>query len=137
MGTLSAPPPRKERLDKFLFFSRAVKSRTLAQKIIETGAIRINSERTDRSDHKVGAGDVLTMSLNNRVVVWRILDCGTRRGPASEAQTLYQDLSPPALPREERSTYDRAIAQRDPGAGRPTKKERRDTDRLREDDNED
>ncbi|MDB5612777.1 MAG: RNA-binding protein, partial [Devosia sp.] len=51
-------PIRKERLDKFLFFSRAIKSRTLAQKFIETGAIRVNSERTIRSDLKVGAGDV-------------------------------------------------------------------------------
>ncbi|ODT69319.1 MAG: hypothetical protein ABS75_17500 [Pelagibacterium sp. SCN 63-23] len=127
---------RKERLDRFLFFSRAVKSRTLAQKIIETGAIRINSERTDRSDHKVGAGDVLTMSLHGRVLVWRIIDPGTRRGPASEAQGLYEDLSPPAPPRAERSPYEAAIAERPPGAGRPTKKERRDTDRLLERDDD-
>nr|WP_314257166.1 RNA-binding S4 domain-containing protein [uncultured Devosia sp.] len=126
----ASEPIRKERLDKFLFFSRALKSRTLAQKLIETGAVRVNSERTDRSDHKVGAGDVLTMSLHNRIVVWRILDCGTRRGPAPEAQGLYEDLSPPALPRSEMSPYDAALAQRGDGAGRPTKKERRETDRL-------
>lgn len=126
----ASEPIRKERLDKFLFFSRALKSRTLAQKFIETGAVRVNSERTDRSDHKVGAGDVLTMSLHNRIVVWRILDCGTRRGPAPEAQGLYEDLSPPALPRSEMSPYDAALAQRGDGAGRPTKKERRETDRL-------
>ena len=125
-------PVRKERLDKFLFFSRALKSRTLAQKVVETGAIRVNSERTDRSDHKVGAGDVLTMSLHGRIVVWRILDCGTRRGPATEAQSLYEDLSPPALPRADQSPYEAAIAPRGDGAGRPTKKERRDTDRLRD-----
>lgn len=74
-------PLHKERLDRFLFFSRAVKSRTLAQKIIESGAIRVNSQRTERTDHKVGAGDVLTMSLHGRIVVWRIIDPGTRRGP--------------------------------------------------------
>ena len=129
-------PVRKERLDKFLFFSRALKSRTLAQKVIETGAIRVNSERTDRSDLKVGAGDVLTMSLHGRIVVWRILDCGTRRGPAAEAQGLYEDLSPPALPKAELSAYNAAIAQRGEGAGRPTKKERRQTDRLRGADDE-
>lgn len=127
---------RKERLDRFLFFSRAVKSRTLAQKIIETGAIRINSDKTVRSDHKVGAGDVLTMSLHGRVLVWRIIDPGTRRGPASEAQGLYEDMSPPALPKAERSPYEAAIAERAPGAGRPTKKERRDTDRLLERDDD-
>ena len=124
-------PVRKERLDKFLFYSRALKSRTLAQKIIETGAIRVNSERTDRSDHKVGAGDVLTMALHGRIVIWRILNPGQRRGPASEAQGLYEDISPPPLPRQELSPYDAAIAQRSEGAGRPTKKERRETDKLR------
>ncbi|WIY52517.1 RNA-binding S4 domain-containing protein [Devosia sp. YIM 151766] len=121
---------RKERLDRFLFFSRAVKSRTLAQKIIESGAIRINSEKTGRSDHKVGAGDVLTMSIHGRILIWRILDPGTRRGPASEAQGLYEDLSPPSLPRPALSPYEAAIAERLPGAGRPTKKERRETDKL-------
>ncbi|WP_316356739.1 RNA-binding S4 domain-containing protein [Devosia sp.] len=129
-------PVRKERLDKFLFFSRALKSRTLAQKVIETGAIRVNSERTDRSDLKVGAGDVLTMNLHGRIVVWRILDCGSRRGPATEAQGLYEDLSPPTLPKAELSPYEAAIAPRGDGAGRPTKKERRDTDRLRAEDDE-
>jgi ribosome-associated heat shock protein Hsp15 len=121
----------KQRLDKWLFFSRAVKSRTLAQKLIETGAIRVNSERTDRSDHKVGAGDVLTMTLYEQLKVWRILDSGTRRGPATEAATLYEDLSPPPLPRAEEPPL---FGQRDPGAGRPTKKERRKTDKWNEGD---
>lgn len=125
---------RKERLDRFLFFARAVKSRTLAQKIIESGAIRVNSDKTERTDLKVGAGDVLTMSLHNRIVVWRILDCGTRRGPASEAQRLYEDISPPPVPRAELSPYEAVIAERPAGAGRPTKKERRETDRLRDGD---
>tara|TARA_R110002020_G_scaffold14227_1_gene50456 strand:+ start:1049 stop:1462 length:414 start_codon:yes stop_codon:yes gene_type:complete len=136
LAGLVEPAARKERLDKFLFFARAIKSRTLAQKYIETGAVRVNSERTDRSDRKVGAGDVLTMALHNRILIWRIIDPGTRRGPASEAQSLYEDLSPPALPRAEQSPYEAAIAPRDEGAGRPTKKQRRDTDRLRGGDGE-
>jgi ribosome-associated heat shock protein Hsp15 len=131
LAGLVEPAARKERLDKFLFFARAIKSRTLAQKFIESGAVRVNSERTDRSDLKVGAGDVLTMALRDRIIVWRIVDPGTRRGPASEAQGLYQDLSPPVLPKAEQSPYDAAIAPRGDGAGRPTKKERRDTDRFR------
>ena len=121
----------KQRLDKWLFFSRAVKSRTLAQKLIETGAIRVNSERTERSDHRVGAGDVLTMTIHSQLKVWRILDAGERRGPAPEAQGLYEDLSPPPLPKAEAVPL---FGQREPGAGRPTKRERRDTDRLTEDD---
>lgn len=124
----------KQRLDKWLFFSRAIKSRTLAQKFIETGAIRVNSERTDKADHKVGPGDVLTMTLHNRLLVWRILDAGERRGPATEAAGLYEDLSPPPVPREAAPPLQAA---RDPGAGRPTKKDRREIDRLRSDEGED
>lgn len=118
----------RQRLDKWLFFSRAVKSRTLAQKIIETGVVRINSERTVASDARVGAGDVLTMVLNERLLIWRILDPGERRGPASEAATLYEDISPPALAKAEHKP---SFAERAPGTGRPTKKDRRDTDRWR------
>ena len=121
----------KQRLDKWLFFSRAVKSRTLAQKLIESGTVRVNAERTLGSDHKVGAGDVLTMTVHERLLVWRILAPGERRGPAPEAATLYEDISPPPLPRELKPLPQ---AQRDAGSGRPTKRERRDTDRLRDGD---
>lgn len=124
----------KQRLDKWLFFSRAVKSRTLAQKLIEAGAIRVNSERTERTDHKVGPGDVLTMNVHERLLVWRILDGGERRGPATEAATLYEDLSPPPIPRGPKPAIH---AGREPGSGRPTKKERRDTDRLLDGEGED
>jgi ribosome-associated heat shock protein Hsp15 len=117
----------RQRLDRWLFFSRAVKSRSLAQKLIETGAIRVNSERTIASDRRVGAGDVLTMTLHDRLLVWRILDPGSRRGPAPEAALLYEDLSPPPLPR---SSGPLPVALREPGAGRPTKKQRRETDRF-------
>jgi ribosome-associated heat shock protein Hsp15 len=119
----------KQRLDKWLFFARAVKSRTLAQKLIETGVVRVNSERTLHTDHQVGEGDVLTMTVHARLLVWKILDPGTRRGPPTEAQGLYEDLSPPPVPRAEEPT---PFAQRD--GGRPTKKDRRDIDRLLDDD---
>ncbi|MEO6395766.1 MAG: RNA-binding S4 domain-containing protein [Devosia sp.] len=121
----------KQRLDKWLFFSRAVKSRTLAQKLIEAGAVRINSVRTVRTDHPVGEGDVLTMTLHESLMVWRVLAAGTRRGPAPEAQNLYQDLSPPPLPKAEAPI---PFAARDAGTGRPTKKQRRDTDSLTDSD---
>jgi ribosome-associated heat shock protein Hsp15 len=85
----------RQRLDKWLFFSRAVKSRTLAQKLIEAGFVRVNSERVVATDRQVGPGDVLTMTLNRRLLVWRILNAGTRRGPAPEAAGLYEDLTPP------------------------------------------
>jgi ribosome-associated heat shock protein Hsp15 len=88
----------RQRLDRWLFFARAVKSRTLAQKLIESGAVRVNAERTTHVDHQVGPGDVLTMMINRKLKVWRILDAGTRRGPANEAAGLYEDLSPPRPP---------------------------------------
>jgi ribosome-associated heat shock protein Hsp15 len=84
----------RQRLDKWLFFSRAVKSRTLAQKLIEAGFVRVNGDRTVDTDRQVGAGDVLTMTLGKRLIVWRILDPGARRGPSPEAATLYEDLTP-------------------------------------------
>ena len=125
---MSEDAPRgRQRLDKWLFFSRAMKSRTLAQKFVESGAVRVNSERTLSSDRKVGPGDVLTMALGARLLVWRILNEGTRRGPATEAATLYEDLSPPMPPKAEKVALS---VERDAGTGRPTKKERRDTDRL-------
>ena len=75
-----------------------MKSRTLAQKLIEAGSVRVNSERTIKPDYRVGAGDVLTMTLHSRLMIWRILAPASRRGPASEAATLYEDISPD-LPR--------------------------------------
>jgi ribosome-associated heat shock protein Hsp15 len=96
--TEARPATARQRLDKWLFFSRAVKSRTLAQKLIEAGFVRVNGDRTVSSDRQVGAGDVLTMTLGKRLLVWRILDAGARRGPAAEAALLYEDLTPD-LPR--------------------------------------
>jgi ribosome-associated heat shock protein Hsp15 len=87
-------PAARQRLDKWLFFSRAAKSRTLAQKLIEAGFIRVNKSRTVDVDHPVGPGDVLTMTLGKRLLVWRIRSTATRRGPAPEAATLYEDLTP-------------------------------------------
>jgi ribosome-associated heat shock protein Hsp15 len=84
----------RQRLDRWLFFARAVKSRTLAQKLIEAGGVRVNSARTLKTDHSVGEGDVLTIAVGSRLLVWRILDPGERRGPPAEAAGLYEDLSP-------------------------------------------
>lgn len=94
-------PAARQRLDKWLWFARILKSRTLAQKFIASGAVRVDSERVTQADHRVGPGMVLTFALNERIRVLKVLDAGTRRGPASEAQTLYEDLSPPPVPRVE------------------------------------
>lgn len=121
--------PSRQRLDKWLFFARVMKSRSLAAKMVEAGRIRVNREKTDHAARQVKPGDVLTITLDRQVLVYEVVDCGARRGPAEEARTLYKDLTPPPAPRTE--TPLATPPGRDPGAGRPTKKERRETDRFR------
>lgn len=111
----------RQRIDKWLWHARIVKTRTLAQKLATSGHVRINIEKAEQSSALVHPGDVLTIGLDSGVKVLRILAIGDRRGPAAEARLLYEDLSPPPPPREERP----AVPVRDPGAGRPTKRERR------------
>lgn len=120
------------RLDKWLFHARFFKSRTLAGKFLEEGRLRLDGSKITKSHIKVRSGMVLTFPHGGFVRVIKILALGQRRGPASEARTLYEDLSPPAeqprLPRKkEKPTF-----ARDPGSGRPTKRDRRQMDRLRE-----
>lgn len=80
------------RLDKWLWQARAFRSRGLAAAAITAGRVRINGAPTLRPAHAVGPGDVLTFAQGNAVRLWRIRGPGTRRGPASEAQQLYEDL---------------------------------------------
>jgi ribosome-associated heat shock protein Hsp15 len=119
----------KQRIDKWLFFARAVKSRSIAAKLASGGHLRINERTSDGADNPVRVGDVLTIRLEQHVLVWKVLGLGERRGPAPEAQLLYEDLTP-ARPQMDRLMKD---GRRDPGAGRPEKKERRAMERLRSD----
>ncbi|OCC00488.1 RNA-binding protein [Labrys sp. WJW] len=82
------------RIDKWLWHARVVKTRSLAAKLVADGHVRLNGMRTDTPAKAVKAGDVLTIALERTVRVYRVLALGDRRGPASEAQTLYEDLSP-------------------------------------------
>ncbi|OAP38944.1 RNA-binding protein [Sinorhizobium glycinis] len=126
------PPssPARQRLDKWLFFARLIKSRSLAQKAIEAGHVAVNGARTTQSSAQVKAGDTLELSLERRDLVVRVLLPGTRRGPYEEARLLYEDLTP-ELPPGRRTPFEQATRER--GAGRPTKRERRVTDRLKPD----
>jgi ribosome-associated heat shock protein Hsp15 len=116
----------RQRIDKWLFFARVVKSRSLAAKLAATGHVRVNRGKVVQASHPIKPGDVLTITLDRRVLVYKILDSGVRRGPAVEARTLYEDLTPAAEPAPPPSPS----PARAPGAGRPTKKERRALDRL-------
>ncbi len=122
------PEVGRIRVDKWLFFVRVAKSRTLAAKWVAEGRIRVNREKIVQPSHMLKADDVLTIALDRRVVVLKLVACGTRRGPAEEARTLYEDLTPIEVKDDKMP----AAAEREPGAGRPTKRDRRAIDRLRD-----
>lgn len=124
-------PAERQRIDKWLWFSRLVKTRTLAGELVSSGKVRVNSTKVSKASHNVQAGDVLTFTYHTRVKVIKIVAIGNRRGPAPEAQALYEDMSPPVV-RTETPEEPASPAQRESGAGRPTKKERREMDRWLE-----
>jgi len=117
------------RLDKWLWHARFLKSRTLASKLCQAGKVRVNGEPVKKAHVAVRPGDVLTFPLGPHIRVIKILELGKRRGPATEAQSLYEDLEPPQK-RQAKVPEPEPVAQRDPGAGRPTKSQRRAIDRL-------
>ena len=119
------PPPAaagRQRIDKWLWHARVVRTRGLAQKLAEAGHVRRNRERVEQSSDAVRAGDVLTITLPHRVLVLKVVAFAERRGPAEAARRLYEDLSPPPPPRDANPA---PAAARPAGAGRPTKRERR------------
>ncbi len=107
----------RQRIDKWLWFARCAKTRTTAQKLIVAGRVRVNRDKIDSASRAVRVGDVLTVSLDAGIRVLRVRALGKRRGPAEEARTLYEDLSPPADPDQRR-----ALPRPGP---RPTKRNRR------------
>jgi ribosome-associated heat shock protein Hsp15 len=80
------------RLDRFLFFIRLVKSRTLAQGLIEAGSVRLDGKRVGKTSEDVRVGSVIALPLHGRVRVLRVLALPQRRGPAIEARTCYKEI---------------------------------------------
>jgi len=123
------------RVDKWLWHARFFKTRSLATKFAVGGKIRLSraglTEHLIKPSAGVMAGDVLTFPLGAHVRQIRIVALGVRRGPATEAGTLYEDLAPPVTIGHSPSSRPDGLAVRQAGAGRPTKKQRRATDRLR------
>ncbi|HEX4861819.1 MAG TPA: S4 domain-containing protein [Rhizomicrobium sp.] len=78
------------RIDKWLWHARFYKTRALAAAAAQSGRVRRNDARVEKAGLEVKIGDVLTLPRGREVVVVRVLGCGVRRGPASEAQTLYE-----------------------------------------------
>lgn len=81
------------RLDKWLFYARLFKSRGLAAERIEGGGIRLNGQPCRKPGRAVKPGDQLVISAFGHVRALEIVALGTRRGPASEAQELYAEVT--------------------------------------------
>ncbi|MDB5591119.1 RNA-binding S4 domain-containing protein [Enterovirga sp.] len=84
----------RQRLDKWLWFARFAKSRTLAAGLVSAGFVRVNGARAEAPAKAVRPGDVLTVAMPGRTALVRIVSCGERRGPAPEARTLYEEIGP-------------------------------------------
>jgi ribosome-associated heat shock protein Hsp15 len=80
------------RLDLWLYYARFAKSRSMAAELARKGAVRINRQKMTAASKPVRIGDVLTLKISNQVSVVKVLELGLRRGPAPEAQMLYENL---------------------------------------------
>jgi ribosome-associated heat shock protein Hsp15 len=119
----------RQRLDRWLWHARVVKTRDLAKALIEGGHVRVDRQRETKAGSAVKRGQTLTVTLPSQIRVLKVVGFVERRGSAEVAATTFEDLSPPRPPREPQPETV-AIAAREPGAGRPTKRERRALDRL-------
>jgi ribosome-associated heat shock protein Hsp15 len=120
------------RLDKWLWYARFFKTRALASKAISNGRFRLDGDLMSKPHRQANCGQVLTFSQGARIRVVRIKALGLRRGPAKEAALLFDDLAPilPAVGNKKLSPLT-TFENRQAGDGRPTKRHRRETDRLK------
>ena len=115
------------RLDRWLTAARVFKTRSLAAQACDGGRVDVNDDAA-KPARNVRPGDVVRVTLpHGRRRILKVVALGERRGSATVARTLFEDLTPPEPPRTPRATP----IYRTPGSGRPTKRERRDLDRLR------
>jgi ribosome-associated heat shock protein Hsp15 len=134
-----AAPAGTQRLDKWLWFARFVKTRTLASELVSAGKVRLNRVRVDKPAQTVRPGDVLTIAISRQVQVVRVVGIAERRGPSAAARTLYEQLTvegdaikplAPSPAATSRLPVEAGPAERPAGSGRPTKRDRRAIDRL-------
>ena len=116
------------RLDIYLYYIRIFKSRSIATKFVLTNRLRISGQVTQKPHKMISIGDVLTITINDNIKILKVLDIPNRRGPYSESLNFYEDITPiEIIPKKESSNIDIKFVER---VGRPTKRERRQTDRL-------
>ncbi|GIS10133.1 MAG: RNA-binding protein S4 [Alphaproteobacteria bacterium] len=116
------------RLDIYLYYIRIFKSRSIATKFVSTNRLRISGQVTQKPHKMISIGDVLTITINDNIKILKVLDIPNRRGPYSESLNFYEDITPiEIIPKKESLNIDIKFVER---VGRPTKRERRQTDRL-------
>ena len=116
------------RLDIYLYYIRIFKSRSIATKFVLTNRLRISGQVTQKPHKMISIGDVLTMTINDNVKILKVLDIPNRRGPYSESLNFYEYISPvSSIQKNESLKPDIKFVER---VGRPTKRERRQIDRL-------
>lgn len=122
-------PSVTQRIDVWLWHARFYKTRSLATKMVRGGKVRLNGNICKKSSTTVTIDDVLTFTRADEILIAKVLGLGVRRGPAPEAQKLYEDLTPPKELRSKGPVPIR-MSPRPKGSGRPTKRERRAIDNL-------
>ena len=116
------------RLDIYLYYIRIFKSRSIATKFVLTNRLRISGQVTQKPHKMISVGDVLTMTINDNIKILKVLDIPSRRGPYPESLNFYEDITPiEIIKKKESNNIDIKFVER---VGRPTKRERRQTDRL-------
>ena len=118
----------KIRLDTWLWYARFYKSRSLSSKAILNGKLRINSNKIKKPATKVKTNDVLTLNYVNEIRIIQIQSLGSRRGPASEAQSLYIDLTEDRIGSS--NVKSKIEKSKKDSNKRPTKKDRRLLDKI-------
>jgi ribosome-associated heat shock protein Hsp15 len=86
----------RQRIDKWLWHARVVRTRAAAADLVRAGHVRLNGERVTAAGHAVKAGDVVTVALDRRVRLLRVISFAERRGSAADAQALYEEVGPAA-----------------------------------------
>ena len=116
------------RLDIYLHYIRIFKTRSIATKFVLTNRLRISGQVIQKPHKMISIGDVLTMTINNNIKILKVLDIPNRRGPYPESLNFYEDITPTEnIPKKKNFKSAIKFVER---VGRPTKRERRQTDRL-------
>jgi ribosome-associated heat shock protein Hsp15 len=121
----------RQRIDKWLWHARVVRTRGAAAALANAGHVRINGARIEAASRPVKPGDVVTVALDRRVRVLKVSGFAIRRGSADVAADLFEDLTPPEPVNA--GPVEGAPAARDAGEGRPTKRDRRMIERFTRD----